>query len=75
MFSKWSPVSVVFEGVKDILGVRMDKVCPRLPQWMHNVVDEPNLSKSMKKKDDQQRILYLRLFNGSVVSVAHGADV
>ena len=53
MFSKWSPVSVVFEGVKDILGVRMDKVCPGLPQWMHNVVDEPNLSKSMKKKDDQ----------------------
>ena len=38
------PVSVVLQGIKDILGIWMDEVCPRLPQWVDNVVDEPNLT-------------------------------
>ena len=42
-FPKCSPVSVVLQGIKDILGIRMDEVSPRLPQWVDDVVDETNL--------------------------------
>ena len=37
------PVAVVFQGIQNILGIRMDKVSPGLPQRMHYVVYESNL--------------------------------
>ena len=37
------PVTVVFQGIQNILGIRMDEVSPGLPQRMHYVVYESNL--------------------------------
>lgn len=37
------PISVLLQGVQDVLRIWVDKVCPRLPQWMDNVVNEANL--------------------------------
>lgn len=37
------PVTIVFQRVQDVGGVRVDQVGPRLPQRVDNVVDEPNL--------------------------------
>jgi len=37
------PVSVFFEGVEYFLGVGMHQVSPRLPQRVHDVIDESDL--------------------------------
>ena len=37
------PVPIVLQRVEDVLGVRVHQVGPRLPQWMDDVVDEPDL--------------------------------
>ena len=42
------PVPVVFQGVKDVLGIWMDQISPCLPQWVDNVVDEPNLKNTTR---------------------------
>lgn len=37
------PVAVFFEVVENVLAVRIDQFGPRLPQRMHDVVDEADL--------------------------------
>lgn len=37
------PVSILFEGVEYFLGVWMHQVGPRLPERMHDVIDESDL--------------------------------
>lgn len=39
------PGAIVFQGVQDLLTVRMNQVGPRFPQRMDNVVDKSNLRK------------------------------
>ena len=38
------PVSVVFQGIEDFLGIWVDKIGPCLPQWVDNIVDETDLT-------------------------------
>lgn len=42
------PGAVVFQGVQDLLAVRVDQVGPRFPQRMDNVVDKSNLRKQQQ---------------------------
>ena len=37
------PVSVVLQGVEDVLGVGVDQVGPGLPQRVHDIIDKPHL--------------------------------
>lgn len=50
------PVAIVLERVEDLLGVGRHQIGPRLPQRMHNEVDEADLG----------------LFHAGVLSIAHG---
>lgn len=38
------PVTVFFQSVENVLCVRVDKVSPRFPQWVDDVVNKANLS-------------------------------
>jgi hypothetical protein len=37
------PIPVVFQRVQDVLGIGVDEIGPRLPQWVNNIVDEAHL--------------------------------
>ena len=50
---------VTLQHGQDILSIRVDQLCPGLPQGVHDVADEPNL----------------RLLSGGIGPVAHRGDV
>ena len=37
------PVSVLLQGIKNVLSIRLYQICPGLPQRVDNVVNKPNL--------------------------------
>ena len=43
------PATVVFQGVENVLAVRVDKVGPGLPQRVDDVVDESNLNETSRE--------------------------
>ena len=45
------PVSVLLQGVQDVLGIGVHQVCPSLPQWMDDVVNEANLPKTLQSQN------------------------
>ena len=69
------PVSVVFQGIEDFLGIWVDKIGPCLPQWMDNIVDETDLTSDHVVEKHQWKKTNLWLFDGGVVPIAHGADI
>ena len=43
------PAAVFLQRVEDVLAIGVDEVDPRLPQRMHDVVDETNLTRKRGK--------------------------
>lgn len=61
------PVPVLLQSVQDVLGVRVHQIRPRLPQRVHNVVDESHLE---DKEERETKGLELEEFEENITNGA-----